>query len=458
VNAPFSDAPEASCLWFGRSLRRCAFLLFCGVACALGQAPDEIAPSTSRAPAESLGVNWKGVLTQSLGFLTIEHGFRYATEPATRNTGVPFFSGYVDALHNLHGWSDGDPFYVNYVGHPIQGATAAYIFTQNDRAYRNVEFGKNRAYWKSRLRATAFSWAYSEQFEIGPLSEATIGNTQAFYPQQGFVDQVATPAIGLVWMLGEDSIDKYIIRRLEQHTKSPNVRRITRAALNPSRSLANMLAGRYPWYRDSRPYVQIDRDADVLPGPQTLERGTHPEEAAFEFMATTRVTGALERTSRGVCIGGGGTIAFHLSPHWGLVGDVDGCKLTGFGPNISGDSLTYMGGPRWTPRPASRWQPFAQFLIGGRKMTHERVVGPPLVVQPGSNGPYPDRRPNVQFDEISGLTVAGGGGVDLKLTSALGLRLAQLDYMHSWHSRLSGVSYTDNLRFTAGLVVRFGTW
>ena len=27
--------------------------------------------------------------------------------------------------------------------------------------------------------------------EIGPLSEASIGNIQAFFPQQGFVDQVA---------------------------------------------------------------------------------------------------------------------------------------------------------------------------------------------------------------------------------------------------------------------------
>ena len=91
-------------------------------------------------------------------------------------------------------------------------AVSGYLWTLNDTRYRNVEFGRNPDYWKSRIRAGAFAWAYSEQMEIGPISEATIGNVQAFFPQQGFADHVVTPAIGLGWMVAEDALDKYLVR------------------------------------------------------------------------------------------------------------------------------------------------------------------------------------------------------------------------------------------------------
>jgi hypothetical protein len=170
------------------------------------------------------GVDWSALLRESFAFLSLEHGFRYLTEQGTRYPHTPFFKGYVDSVSNLHGWSDGDPFIVNYVGHPMQGAVTGFLWAENDRKYRMVEFGENRWYWKSRLRAAAYSWAYSEQFEIGALSEASLGHVQAFFPQQGFVDQVATPAIGLGWMIVEDALDKYVIRRVEAHTTNGVVR------------------------------------------------------------------------------------------------------------------------------------------------------------------------------------------------------------------------------------------
>ena len=46
-----------------------------------------------------------------------------------------------------------------------------YIWTHNDRDYLGAEFGRNSYYWKSRLRTTGYSWAYSALFEIGPVSE-----------------------------------------------------------------------------------------------------------------------------------------------------------------------------------------------------------------------------------------------------------------------------------------------
>ncbi len=188
------------------------------------------------------GIDWWHLAEGSLSFLTVEHVFRYATEWGTRDAfDTPFWPGYLAAVGNLHGWADGDAFLVNYVGHPMQGAVAGFIWQHNDRAYRDVVFGENSRYWKAKLRGAAFSYLYSVQFEIGPISEASIGHIQAQFPQQGFVDHVITPSIGLGWTLAEDSLDRYVITLLEEHNRNPYIRLFVRAGLNPSRSMANVM-------------------------------------------------------------------------------------------------------------------------------------------------------------------------------------------------------------------------
>jgi hypothetical protein len=61
--------------------------------------------------------------------------------------GGSFFGGYAAAVGNLDGWGDGDPFLINYVGHPMQGAISGNIWIHNDPRYRRAEIGKNRHYW-----------------------------------------------------------------------------------------------------------------------------------------------------------------------------------------------------------------------------------------------------------------------------------------------------------------------
>jgi hypothetical protein len=48
-------------------------------------------------------------------------------------------------------------------------------------------------YWQSRFRALGWSTLYSIQFEVGPISEATIGKTGKKKGTGGFVDLVVTP-------------------------------------------------------------------------------------------------------------------------------------------------------------------------------------------------------------------------------------------------------------------------
>jgi hypothetical protein len=92
--------------------------------------------------------------------------------------------------------------------------------------------------------------------------------------------------------------------------------------------------------------------------------------APFEFAANAYAFAAPS----GTWVGGGASAAFRISPEWQMVLDVDGCNMAGLTKNLSGDSLTYMLGPRWTPRLSGRLIPYAQLLLGVNKLTQELML------------------------------------------------------------------------------------
>ena len=207
-------------------------------------------------PVKMGGVDWKGVILQSAFFLGIEQGWRL-NQPTTRDclTGK-FFDDWFKSVKGTHGWGDGDNFLTNYIGHPMEGSVTNYIFAQNDPRGRNHSFGWNSPYWKSRMKATAWSAFYSTQFEIGPISEASLGNVgQPGVSDAGWVDLIVTPLAGLGWQVGEDALDKYIVMRIESWTGNRLVLTLTRGFLNPTRSFANMMRLKVPWHRDTRPGI-----------------------------------------------------------------------------------------------------------------------------------------------------------------------------------------------------------
>jgi hypothetical protein len=209
--------------------------------------------NTPSATSEPSGFQWKPAVLQAGMFLGIQHGVRLATEDATRaEMGGPFFRDWFRSVRSIRGWDDGDPFIVNYVGHPMMGAVSGFIAVQNDPDYRRATFGRDRRYWKSRLRALAFSAAYSTQFELGPVSEASIGNVQLHPPETGMCDLVVTPTIGFGWQVAEDALDRLLVRRIERATDAAWLKIISRGVLNPARSFANVLRWKVPWYRDDR--------------------------------------------------------------------------------------------------------------------------------------------------------------------------------------------------------------
>jgi hypothetical protein len=219
------------------------------------------------------GYHWSGLIAQSLFFSVIENSFRVASDDQIRTllATKPFWHGYAASMgqFNMRRWNDGDDFLVNYVGHPMQGAVSGFIEIQNDPAGREQEISATRAYWKSRFNAFLWATAYSTYSEISPLGEAGIGNEGGWtYPincpkpctqsgvhtkytnNTGWVDFIITPTVGSLWMLAEDTLDRYVSDRVQGGNRSRFFPKILRGSLNPSRTMANALRFKAPWYRD----------------------------------------------------------------------------------------------------------------------------------------------------------------------------------------------------------------
>ena len=220
------------------------------------------------------GYHWKGLLLQSLEFNLIESGFRLATDDSMRYqiAHKPYWHDYVASVKqfNMRRWNDGDSFIVNYVGHPLQGAVGAYIEIQNSEWQSRLRWNEP-GYWRSRALAFLWTTAFSTNSEIGPFGEAGIGNEGGFtyglkcmshcdstnfkpgdkYTNNtGWVDFIITPTVGMLWVFAEDYIDKDIVPLIPGAANHPTEAKILRGSLNPSRTFANMLRGRKPWYRD----------------------------------------------------------------------------------------------------------------------------------------------------------------------------------------------------------------
>lgn len=125
--------------------------------------------------------------------------------------------------------------------------------------------------------------------------------------------------------------------------------------------------------------------------------------------------------------GGNFTVAGNVNRWFGIVGDFGAYHAQPGGSSFN--TYTFLGGPRFSARNASRVTPFAQVLVGGAHLT----------AGGGFSG------------AVTPFAVAAGGGVELDLTRNLALR-QELDYiaMHSNGDTLHCA------RASLGVVFRFG--
>ncbi len=229
------------------------------------RADPAIACANRDADPKQCRFRWRSALKQSALFLAIQHGGNVIGEGSVRRSFYrgPFFRRYAQALehYRFSRWSDDDSFLVDYVAHPMMGAVVARIQVQNEPRAMSQEVSGRGVYWRSRLRALAWATLYAFQWELGPISESSIGNTGSFqywsksahHPTNGtgVTDLVTTPVAGTAFLIGEDVLDRYAIQRLQGISRNP-AWLLAISVLNPSRSAANLLRWKSPWFRDGR--------------------------------------------------------------------------------------------------------------------------------------------------------------------------------------------------------------
>jgi hypothetical protein len=219
---------------------------------------------TGRIRGKECKVHWLPILAQSFEWITAQHSGNILMDTETRHdlTTHPYWKTYVYCVEHYrwYQWSDDTPFIVHDIGHPMMGAITSSIFEQNDPKGRALVFENSGNYWRSRLKAMAYSAVYSAQWKVGPVSEASIGNSgwATYYVphlgrttnETGFQDFVITPVYGFGWNVGEDAIDRYIMPAVHRHVKN----RFYLFALfwmTPCKSAANVLRWKATYYRDT---------------------------------------------------------------------------------------------------------------------------------------------------------------------------------------------------------------
>ena len=194
---------------------------------------------------------WSTAIKESLMFLGVQHGYAMTQPKTRRDLKGPFIKDYFHSVKSLHGWDDGGRFFTNYVAHPLEGSFLGFIQVQNDPKGKSLSFSQSSAYWRSRLKALAWSAAWSTQFEIGPVSQASIGNV-GLHGKQTYVDLVVTPIAGVGFLVLEDFLDKKLINLIERRNSGNfYLMVVSRMLLNPGRSAVNLIRFKTPWYRDN---------------------------------------------------------------------------------------------------------------------------------------------------------------------------------------------------------------
>lgn len=203
--------------------------------------------------------DWLGITADSMMCLGVFHGFRMSEEKTRKLLDGPFFKDWGDSVKSIEWkWNDGGKIFTNYIAHPWQGSTYAFIFADNHRESNEYLLGWNREYWNSKHKQFLFSLASTIQFEIGPISEASVGNVGINRPgAMRMIDFVVTPVLGTYgWSVLEDGIDRIAYSIEDEHRYWGRLIRM----FCLTRSFVNTCLGfRTPWYRHRDKAVDMNR-------------------------------------------------------------------------------------------------------------------------------------------------------------------------------------------------------
>ncbi len=173
--------------------------------------------------------------------------------------------------------------------------------------------------------------------------------------------------------------------------------------------------------------------------------------------------------------GGLGALQYNLNEHFAIVGELGGYAMGEVsikGRELSSVDQTYFSyhfGPRFSLNKEGRYTPFVHFLLGG---VHESrsfavpnsLIPPDAVVPPGMTATVNEQTTRFRSTQ-SAFAMTVGGGLDIRINPRIAVRPMQVDYLPSRFSAFnvpgipSGFNDTNwqhNLRYSAGVVFRFG--
>jgi hypothetical protein len=163
--------------------------------------------------------------------------------------------------------------------------------------------------------------------------------------------------------------------------------------------------------------------------------------------------------------GGGGSVNFNLTEHFGIKAEFMGYGSTSWTTTFAnpivtpkgtipagtfqsqGNMFTYQFGPTYTVR-TSRVNYFGEILFGGSNTNGYANLVTSINAGGGTLSAAPTQHP---------FTMNIGGGVDINITKSIAFRPVEIDYMLTRYSNpLTSVNNQNNFRYVAGIVLRFG--
>ena len=162
-------------------------------------------------------------------------------------------------------------------------------------------------------------------------------------------------------------------------------------------------------------------------------------------------------------MGAGGAGAGRISPAFQIVAEANGCLVINMPKDNGGDSEMFDAGPRWTPRAAHKFSPFAEVLVGARRITHDitDVGKKKQLTKEWEDGllkhDFLRSDYSVQYQAM-GFAMKVGAGFDAVIARAFAWRVLDVGYTHSWLNTVEPINASQGVTISSGIVLRIGTW
>lgn len=173
-------------------------------------------------------------------------------------------------------------------------------------------------------------------------------------------------------------------------------------------------------------------------GAAVAQEATTPAaEVGFNYSYVTTMPGGAAASFGSQ--GGSATFVYNINRVLGVVADLGG-YYNGGAANFSPTTFSYLFGPRLSLRKSSKFTPYIQALVGGDRVSTSLVDATTGNTQ-------------VQND----IAAAFGGGLDVRLTDRVAVKPFQIEYLMTQTPNIwSTVNPQNNMRYSAGIVFRFG--